>query len=418
MNPATLSNLSVVPSASPSPSKGNLYEASAQWASRPEDERYESLQAMLDATKRYAEGSRTSTVYLRDLRVEATGQDLALLGQTNVPARLTHYAFGQLARTVGAPAAYLRSLPAALASTCLNEGLRAKARALSSTDKHSLLCHQNGSLVARALTTDSYDRVWNYEIASRIQRDLVPNGWQVPPARPAFAGQKGTRKATRADLLPNQADFGLAIKEGDDIAPAGLYASDHDMFAFLVNQVDPAWDGKKFLHRGVFIQNSEVGDCSLKFTLFTYDNVCGNHIVWGAGEVTSIAIRHIKSDSAARGNTLRNALHKWHVASQKLPTGSDLSGQIIKAKEYEIASTKDEVLDAVFAFGKKRSLSRLNRPTLEAAYDLCERTPRYGAPTTVWGMVNGLTEYSQTSKYADERNDLDVQAGRLMEMAF
>ena len=66
------------------------------------------------------------------------------------------------------------------------------------------------------------------------------------------------------------------------IAPAGLYASDHDCFAFMVNEsvtVDDGSDGG--LCRGFFVSNSEVGAASLKFTSL-YRSVCGNHIVWGA----------------------------------------------------------------------------------------------------------------------------------------
>jgi len=44
------------------------------------------------------------------------------------------------------------------------------------------------------------------------------------------------------------------------ISPAGIYASDHDMFSFLVNEeyrIDDGSDGG--LARGFFVQNSEVG---------------------------------------------------------------------------------------------------------------------------------------------------------------
>ena len=46
--------------------------------------------------------------------------------------------------------------------------------------------------------------------------------------------EKGIRIATEADVLRG-AGFGLSIRVGDKIAPAGLYASDHDMFVFMVN---------------------------------------------------------------------------------------------------------------------------------------------------------------------------------------
>lgn len=395
-------------------SDNNLYEASHQWANRPDDQRFESLKSMYDACKHYAESAVTSNVALSDLRVEATDEQITLVGNAGTPATLTHYSFGQLARLTSAPAEYLRRLPATLAAQNINHGLEA----LDAADKHQILFHKNGHLVTRAITTDSYDRVWNYEIVDRLMRFLETEGWQAPPARPSRPGQRGTRKATAADILPNQGDFGLSIKEGDEIAPAGLYASDHDMFAFLVNQSDPVFDGQKHMHRGVFVQNSEVGDCSLKFKLFTYDNVCGNHIVWGVGEVTDVAVRHVKAESASRGNTLRNAMNKWNVMSRRLPSGQELGAQIHAAQTKEIAGTKDEVLDALFAFAKRKGLNRLNRATLEAGYTVAENTPRYGSPRSVWGMVNGLTELSQNTAHTDSRTDLDVQAGRIMEMAF
>lgn len=398
----------------------NLYEASYQWANRPDDERFASLQEMYNATKGYADTSILGRAALKSLRVEANNGDLLLVGEKKIPAKLTHYAFGQLARYSKAPAEYLRKLPATLAAQNINYGIKTEGDARAADDQLRLLFHKNGSLVTRAITSDSYDRVWNHEIVARIMSTLTPNGWRVPPARPARLGQKGTRVATEADILPNQKDFGLSVKVGDTIAPAGLYASDHDMFAFLVNQSDPVWDGGKFLNRGVFIQNSEVGDCSLRFKLFTYDNVCGNHIVWGVGKVAEIAIRHIKGGDEVRGKTLQNAIKKWNLMTRSLPTPSEIEANIKAAKSKEIAATKDEVLDAVFKFAKVKGLNALSRDTIEQGYALTERTPRYGAPTTVWGMVNGITEMSQTiaAGHTDKRTEIDVQAGRLMEMAF
>lgn len=391
----------------------NLYEASHQWATRPDDERFSDLQSMYLATKAHADSSRVATVDRCALRVVPEGSNLSLTGSTGAKATITHYAFGQLSRMIQAPAEYLRRLPAELAATCINTGL-AK---VDPADKARILFHQNGSLVTRAVTSESYDRVWDYEVVERIGARLASEGWRVPPARPARPGQAGTRLATEADILPGQGDFGLAVKVGDPIAPAGLYASDHDMFAFLVDQADPATDGAHALNRGVFVQNSEVGDCALKLKLFVYDNVCGNHIVWGASKVTEVSVRHVKGEGRMSGNTMHNALTKWRVASRALPSGGEISTQIRAAQAKEIAATKEEVLDAIFAFGKVKGLTRLSRPILTAAYDAAEASPRYGSPRSVWAMVNGLTEVSQSS-HTDSRTELDAQAGRLMEMAF
>lgn len=396
----------------------NLYAANYQWANRPDDERFSSLEEMLAATKAYAQSARTAQAVINDLRVEADSinNNLHLVGKSGSYAKLTHYSFGQLSQFAGAPAAYLRKLPTTLAAQNINHGLK-RAGDGYSENKLSLLFHQNGDLVARAITSDNYDRVWNYEVIEAIMDRLQGSGWRAPPARPARAGQAGTRVATAADILPNQGDFGLAIREGDLIAPAGLYASDHDMFAFLVNQEQPIFDGQKMLNRGVFIQNSEVGDSSLRFKLFTYDNVCGNHIVWGVGKVTDIAVRHVKGETQRRGNTLTTGLSKWNIISREIPDTRTMEATIAKARTLELGATKDDVLQAVFSFGKANGLNMLTRKTLDSAYDLAEKTPRYGSPRSVWGMVNGLTEISQTGK-TDERTELDTQAGRLMEIAF
>jgi Domain of unknown function (DUF932) len=392
----------------------NLYDASHQWANRPDDERFSSIQEMYDATRRYADSAVTSNATIGSLRLEADNGNLHLVGQSGKHAKVTHYSFGQVSRFAKAPADYLRKLPATLAAQNVNYGLKAA----DSTDKLSLLLHQNGDLVARAVTSDSYDRVWNYEVVNKVMTRLTPEGWVVPPARPVRAGQKGTRKATADDILPNQADFGLAVKVGDDIAPAGLYASDHDMFAFLVKMGDSIEDAGKLLNRGVFIQNSEVGDCSLKFKFFVMDQVCGNHICWGVSNVNEVKVRHVKRETVSRGNTLGNAMMQWRVMASRMPSAGQLEADIQKARSFEIAGSKEEVLDAVFGFAKKKGLNRLSMKVLGGAYDLAEKSPRYGAPTAVWGLVNGLTELSQSTSYADDRTDLDQQAGRVMEIAF
>lgn len=391
----------------------NLYQASNQWATRPDDERFASVEEMLAATRSYASAAKTATISSKDIELEKEGDNLRLVGKSGKSALLTHYSFGQLSRLASAPAEYLRRLDPDLAAQNLRAGFR------KADDKQlKVLFHQNGDLVTRAVTTESYDRVWNYEIIERIVASQMQTlGWQVPPARPARPDQAGTRLATEADILPNQGDFGLRVKVGDPIAPAGLYASDHDMFLFLVNQKNPVSDGDKLLNRGVFIQNSEVGDCSLRFKMFTYDNVCGNHIVWGVHTVTDVSVRHVKGANVARGKTLNTARSKWQIMSRSATDTKAMETAIAKARVTEIGATKDEVIDAIFAFAKPRSLSALSRSTLDAAYQRAVETPRYGSPRTVWGMVNGLTEVSQTGK-TDERTELDTQAGRLMEMTF
>jgi hypothetical protein len=147
---------------------------------------------------------------------------------------------------------------------------------------------------------------------------------------------------------------------------------------------------------------------------FYYRFVCGNHIVWGATNVQQIKIIHKGLPAHNWPNALRVELTKYANTSA---SGDQL--KIENAKRLELGINKDEVLDFLFA---KRNLG-IARKDLESAYAIAETNyelePRInGNPNTVWGMVNGLTQHSQSKDYADERTKLDTSAGKILEMAF
>lgn len=381
-----------------------LFKASEQWSNRPDDERFSSLDEMYQATKSYADNAQTSHLPYNDLRVEANEGEVQVTGKTGIFARLTHWSFGQLARVINAPADYLRSLPATLACQNVNHGLKARE---DTGTQAELLFHKNGGLMLRSLTSDRYARIWNHSIVTRL-RELEPKGWSIPPARPYKNGQKGTRPATAQDILKGNKS-GLSIKEGDLIAPAGLYASDHDMFAFMVNENHPIDSGTgKPMYKGFFCWNSEVGASTFGLMTFLYDVVCGNHIVWGVKNVKEVRLRHIGNVDAKSTYQMQIELRRYAETSV-----GDIEMQIVRARKMQIESDKEKVLDKLF---EKRVTSYKN---LEKAFDLAEiHQDINGAPTTVWGMVSGLTRLSQETPYTDERNMLDRQAGKLLEMVF
>ena len=105
------------------PIHSNLHAASSQWAERPADERFWNLETMHAACVASRQGSAVATVPFASLVAGSVGRDVTLTGASGKVARLTHYAFGQLAASVGAPAGYLRDLPADTAAVCLNVGL-------------------------------------------------------------------------------------------------------------------------------------------------------------------------------------------------------------------------------------------------------------------------------------------------------
>jgi hypothetical protein len=102
----------------------NITTASNQWASRPDDQRYLSLDDLAAAVSARRDLSRASNVRLDSLTVD-NDQDgqILLTPPDGQPIPFTNWSFGQLASLVGAPAAYLRKLPAPLARVNLQYGL-------------------------------------------------------------------------------------------------------------------------------------------------------------------------------------------------------------------------------------------------------------------------------------------------------
>lgn len=392
------------------PASTNLYAASREWANRPEDERFASLADLHAHCLVYKKGAaEADNVPLNTLRVHpgtgAESENLELVGSRGINTRFTNWSFGQLCRNVGAPAGYLATLPAELASNAMNYSLSR----VEADRKSNILLHKNGHWSVRAVTGTSYDRIWNSDVTSRLL-DVGARGWVVPPARPVKDGQRGSRIATAADCIP-QPGFSLAVQPGDTIAPAGLYASDRDMFAFLVNPNRELRAGGARLFRGVFVSNSEVGDKSFRITKFLFNNVCGNHIVWGASDVISLAIRHVGNANQRAGEGLYAQLEQYSESS-----AAEEQQKIESSARFLLGNNKDEVLDQLFG------LKILPRKTLDAAYDRaveCVETDAPGvSPNSAWGFVQGLTRVSQESPYADERTDMDVAGGKVLKLAF
>lgn len=353
-----------------------LFQAHRQWATRPDDQRFTSLHALYMATKAYAGTAvEQPNTPINALRVEAIDGDVQLVGRKGIPARLTNWSFGQLSARVGAPVGYLQKLPATLAAQNLNHGL-AKRIEGNGDATANLLFHRNGSLLLRAMTTDKYARIWNWELVERLL-DLEARGWA--PATPD-------------------------IRKIDDRLP--LYASDHDMFAFIMHpdRVIAEPGNPTGLKRGLIASNSEVGAGKLRLLRFLYREMCGNHIIWGAQDLIELSMVHV-------GN-IRERFEGWNVQITKYmnESASEDEARIEKAMQTRLAGSKEDLLDLLFG---KRQLG-LSRKTLEAAYDAVQDGD--GDPLTAWGIVQGLTRHSQTTPYADERMQLDRAAGKVLDL--
>lgn len=205
-----------------------LDRVSSEWFSRPDDERYLSLDDLFASVKGCAERSRTRTVESAAIRVEAHRDDrerLALvLPEAEGPIVPTHWSFGQLASLVGAPAAYLRQLPAPLAGINLQYGLTNHG-----AEQVKTLETEDGRTELRAVTGPDYGRIYDHELVSAVHR-IAGNGtgdtrWKVPGVIDWSTGVYNPMVDVTRDTTT-------------------LYASDRDVFLFLVDDMNPIEAGR------------------------------------------------------------------------------------------------------------------------------------------------------------------------------
>ena len=226
---------------------------SSEWFSRPDDERHLSLGALHEAVRSRAERASARTVETRAIRVEAKVSDVSRLALAipgrDTPIAPTHWSFGQLCGLVGAPSGYLRQLPAPLAGINLQYGLASNRAELVKT-----LEAEDGRVELRAVTGPDYGRIWDHELVEAVMR-IAGDGvgdtrWKVP----------GTLDWSTMVHNP-------FVEVSKDTTT--LYASDRDVFLFLVDDTHPIEAGTlpngdpDLYFRGFYCWNSEVGSKTL-----------------------------------------------------------------------------------------------------------------------------------------------------------
>lgn len=357
----------------------NLTIASRQWSSRPADERFTSLVELDDFCQSIKTRSRQRDIQVGDLQVLPHETDHKALSVCTAKgsATFTHWSFGQAASLAGAPASYLRDLPAPLAADCLQYGLISKraddVRVLATQDETS------GAVSVRAFNSTSYGRVWNSDVtAALLSRfgDGVSGHWRVP----GIFGHK----------------LDEVTKENTT-----LYASDRDMFVFLADEdrrieLPNRRDGQPgSLARGFIIGNSEVGAGTLFLMAFLFDYVCSNRIIWGARDVQNIRIRHTSGAPDRFISEVRPAVEAYAAAS-----AAPLLEQITAARKADL----DE--EAVTKWLRDR-LTRTQTEAVKAVHLVEEGRPIESR----WDIATAVSAYARGVEYADERVKLERVAG-------
>ncbi|MGY4230612.1 hypothetical protein ACVMIH_007973 [Bradyrhizobium sp. USDA 4503] len=367
---------------------------SSEWFSRPADERYLSLDALARTVHDRANRSRTRVVESALIQVNASRADperLALmLPGSDTPVAPTHWSFGQLASQVGAPAAYLRQLPASLAAINLQYGLNAHR-----LEQIKTLETEDSRVELRAVTGPDYGRIYDHELVEAVQR-IAGNGtgdtrWKVPGVLDWSSG-----------IYNPCVDISKATTT--------LYASDRDVFLFLVDDLNPIEagrlrDGSPDLYfRGFYCWNSEVGAKTLGMASFYLRAVCQNRNLWGVEDFEEITIRHSKYAAARFAHEAAPALSNF-ANSSPMPF---VNG--IKAARERIVARSDEDRTE---FLRRRGFSKAETGKVIDAVLAEEGRP----PESIFDFVQGITAVARDKPHQDVRLDMEAKAKKLLDRA-
>ena len=361
--------------------------AQSQGYARPADQKYASLDALTayvsarrDATSQYDTDVKDLSFAFAEpglTPAEPRGIVAKAIVQTGKVQRTiatnpTHYAFGQVCSALAAPAGYFREQLADrpdLVIAALNHGAQKHAK----EGVKLMTVDRDGSTTPRlaAVTSQSYGRIWDADVALAAQRILAAND--------KFYAPLDWSREKRA-----------------------LFASDRDVFMFFIDGgsiVDGGGDRDQ-LNRGFYLWNSEVGSKTFGIATFLFRQVCGNFGIWGAEDVRVMKIRHTSGGPERFITDAIPALAAYTTASAK-----PLEEAVRKAKAYALPAKDDEFAE----FFKTRGF---NAAEVKRAVEHADAEE--GQHANLWDMYNGFTAAARHLAYADASVNLQKRAGELM----
>jgi hypothetical protein len=355
----------------------NLMRASYEWATRPPEQRFDSVESLGQSVALRRTRSYESTRTLGSLDVVAHDEQLFLNGHNGRQAKFTNWSFGQYARLMKSPANFLRELPAKMVADIFAQR---KISYGSTPQKLLYSAPLDGTAygTAQGLTGPKYGRIWDEELVQAVQYINQDGRWKMPLK--AYDGVYSTEAST-------------------------IYGSEKDVFIFLVDEERAIEvDGQTFF-RGFYAWNSEVGSATLGLCTFLFSYVCQNRIIWGATKVEQRRIRH------TAGAPMRFA-HETRPALAAIANASDqpVIASIRKAKSVRVGTTAKGVEQWL----RERGFSKSDAQAGMKAAEQGGSTGSSGDPTNVFDLVQGGTYVAQLEKHTDERVRLERQWSSLL----
>lgn len=370
----------------------NLTIASKQWAKRPEDQRFQSLEELKVSVDNRRRISRESTSDVLDLKVVPLDGGIALEDDGRI-LKPTWWSFGQLANKTESPAKFIRQLKPETASTVLNERLDDMLfRKLDSSSDDMrvklMRLEEDDGPILQAMTGPKYGRIWDSDVVKLVET-------LVDRSDGKFHNPKAYSRGT-----------------GEPV-PSGLYGSDHDVFMFMIDGGSVFDAGPRAqLNKGFFVWNSEVGAATFGIETFLFNTVCGNHICWGATDINRYVIRHTGGGPQRFLDEGAPMLLNHTTTMPEIDT--ILNAQKLKLKELKVPGLggSSEVKDWQNAFSTWKGFTR---GEVREAWEIAEREE--GRCETLWDIMQGMTALARDIPHIDTRIDLERRAGKLLALA-
>jgi len=186
-----------------------------------------------------------------------------------------------------------------------------------------------------------------------------------------------------------------------------LYASDRDVFLFLVDDLNPIEagllpDGSPDLYsRGFYCWNSEVGTKTLGIASFYLRAVCQNRNLWGVEDFQEITIRHSKYAASRFAHEAAPALSRFAESSP-----APFIDGIRTAREKIVARSDEDRQD----FLRKRGFSKAETGRIVETVLAEEGRP----PESVFDFVQGITAVARSKPQQDARLVMEGKAKALL----
>lgn len=328
---------------------------------RSPDERYPSLDALLDHCREQQRESRDLWKPPGQLQLaEDDFGQVQLRAGSEGSLRLNDWSFSQLCRLSMVSKDTVNRVSGDTASRVLRETMPQGDRPLQLLTTGDRL---------RSVHGVSYSRLWNADLLAAVREVAV-------------------------DYTPPQTAFNEAT---------GLYCGEQDLFAFLIDPTGWIEVGEEQFAPGFFVWNSEVGKRSLGIQTFWFQKVCCNHIVWDAMDVTEFTRKHTGNVRESL-NEIRRLIE---LQAAKRDARKDSFAAVVRKAMEEQLGTDDEVTKTLL----KHDLGK------EAVSRAMKQLGDCGKPFTLWNLVDVLTQQNVSLTYAGDRLDADQKVAKLLALA-